>query len=412
MIMAVRKYGAENKRMRRKTNILIINGGPFDLSIPGVSRFYYLHKSLKKYFKSTFMLNFGNLETKKKKIDGVFFYESKKDIVNISLISKISKLFYYILSGLKTINFINENRINYCIIRSPILVFFIPYFKFRHIKIILDFHGYNYKVFPDRIFYRISEPFLTLCSDYILVVSEGVKTQLSEKNKQKVLNFPNGVDTKSFNRNLSETEREMMSNKYYIPENKKLVGFVGHNANWFRIEDLLKCAEYINSESHILIIGSGFNSFIKKYRKSNITFTGLISYEDVTKLVKLIKICVIPYNVEWWESNIYDYYYSRKMFEYLATGKPIIAADVKGRAIILKINENVLLYEPSNYRELANKIIFLLENEDIAIKMGENNKKLAGNFDWEQLLVNSGLIEVLEGTGNCRESAVKEHKMK
>lgn len=385
--------------MKGKANILILNPGPFDLSIAGVSRFYYLHKALRNHFESTFMLNFGEFETRENFLDNIYIYnyQFRKEIVNIPLISKILKFFYYIFFGLKTINFINKNRINYCIIRSPLLVFFIPYFKFRRIKIILDFHGYNYKVYPNKIFYRIFEPFLTWYSDYILVVSEGVKTLLSEKNKKKVLNFPNGVDTKSFSDNLSETERKIILNKYCIPKNKKLMGFVGHNANWFRIEDLLKCAEYTNPDSHILIIGEGFNSFAKKYKKSNITFTGPISHEDAIKLVKSIKICVIPYNAEWWESNIYDYYRSRKMFENLAAGKPIVAADVKGRATFLKINENVLLYEPSNYRELANKINFLLENEDIAIKMGENNKKLAENFDWEQLLVNSGLMEVLKG---------------
>ena len=382
--------------MKGKANILIINPSPFDLSNAGVSRFYYLHKSLKKYFESTFMLNFGNLEKEEKFLDDIHIYKFKKKILNIPLISKILKFFYYIFFGLKTINFINKNHINYCIIRAPILVFFIPYLKFRHIKIILDFHGYNYKVYPNKIFYRLFEPFLTWYSDYILLVSEGLKTLLSEKNKKKILNFPNGVDTKSFSNNLSETEREIILNKYCIPENKKLVGFIGYNANWFRIEDLLKCAEYINLDSHILIIGGGFNSFRKEYKKSDLTFTGPISHEDVIKLVKLIEICVIPYNVEWWESNIPDYYRSRKMFEYLAAGKPIIIADVKGKANLLKINENVLLYEPSNYRELANKINFLLENEDIAIKMGESNKKLAEKFDWGQLLVNSGLIEVLK----------------
>ena len=382
--------------MKGKANILILNPSPFDLSIAGASRFYHLHKALRNHFESTFMLNFGEFETRENFLDNIYSYQFRKEIVNIPLISKILKFFYYIFFGLKTINFINKNRINYCIIRSPVLVFFIPYFKFRGIKIILDFHGYNYKYFPNKIFYRISEPFLAWYSDYILVVSEGLKTQLSEKNKKKMLNFPNGVDTKSFSNNLSETEREMILNKYCIPQNKKLVGFVGQNSIEFKIEDLLKCAEYINSDSHILIVGGGFNSFVKKYKKSNITFTGPISHEDVIKLVKLIKICVITYNAEWWPSKIDDYYRARKMFEYIAAGKPIVIADIKGRANFLKINENVLLYEPSNYRELANKINFLLENEDIAIKMGENNKKLAENFDWEQLLVNSGLMEVLK----------------
>lgn len=395
--MEARIFGGENNYMKGKTNILILNPGPFDLSIPGVSRFYYLHNSLKKYFKSVFMLNFGDFVTREKILDdNIYIYNFKKEIVNIPLIAKVLFFFYYIFFGLKTINFINKNRINYCIIRSPLLVFFIPYFKFRGIKIILDFHGYNYKYFPNKIFYRISEPFLTWHSDYILVVSEGVKTQLSEKNKKKILNFPNGVDTKSFSNNLSETEREIILNKYRIPENKKLVGFVGHNSIEFRIDDLLKCAEYINFDSHILIIGRGFNSFRNEYKKPNITFTGPISYEDAIKLVKLITICVIPYNAEWWPSKIYDYYRARKMFEYLVAGKPIIITDIKGRAKILKINENVLLYEPSNYRELANRMNFLLENDDIAIKMGESNKKLAEKFDWEQLLLNSGLIEVLK----------------
>jgi glycosyltransferase involved in cell wall biosynthesis len=67
----------------------------------------------------------------------------------------------------------------------------------------------------------------------------------------------------------------------------------------------------------------------------------------------------------------------------MAVGKPIIATPVGGIPEVIKDGENGLLVEP-DAKKIAGKIEFLLENPQIAKKLGENAKRTAEKFTWEK----------------------------
>ena len=69
-----------------------------------------------------------------------------------------------------------------------------------------------------------------------------------------------------------------------------------------------------------------------------------------------------------------------KVLEYMASSLPVIAMKKTLPDDVL-INENNG-YFIENEDELASKIIFLLENNEIRTKMGQTSKDMVSKFDW------------------------------
>jgi glycosyltransferase involved in cell wall biosynthesis len=59
----------------------------------------------------------------------------------------------------------------------------------------------------------------------------------------------------------------------------------------------------------------------------------------------------------------------------MSAGKALIVPDMAGLGSLVKKDETGLLYKPGNVADLAEKIQRLVNNPELAIKMGENAKK-------------------------------------
>jgi glycosyltransferase involved in cell wall biosynthesis len=66
--------------------------------------------------------------------------------------------------------------------------------------------------------------------------------------------------------------------------------------------------------------------------------------------------------------------------------KPVIATNVGGIPELIKDGETGFLVEKGNHKQIIEKISFLLENPEIAGKMGIAGKKfIEENFSWEKI---------------------------
>lgn len=61
----------------------------------------------------------------------------------------------------------------------------------------------------------------------------------------------------------------------------------------------------------------------------------------------------------------------------MKVGKPVIGARSGGTMELIRDGFNGFLYTPGNYKELAEKIQYLYENDDHAQRMGENGYQWA-----------------------------------
>ncbi len=124
----------------------------------------------------------------------------------------------------------------------------------------------------------------------------------------------------------------------------------------------------IRNDVTFLAIGNGIN--FKKIKesakgKSRIIFTGKQS--DVESIINICDIGVLA---------TYTEGISNVIIEYMVMSKPVIASEGGGTSEIVKNNQTGLLVKPRSTKELYEKIIFLLDNQKIAIEMGKMGKKV------------------------------------
>ena len=72
------------------------------------------------------------------------------------------------------------------------------------------------------------------------------------------------------------------------------------------------------------------------------------------------------------------------LIEAFASGLPVVSTQVGGIPDLVG-EETALLVEAGNYREMAEKILRLLENPDLARNLIMSGRRLSENFSWDRI---------------------------
>jgi glycosyltransferase involved in cell wall biosynthesis len=218
-----------------------------------------------------------------------------------------------------------------------------------------------------------------------VVLNEPLKEKLVKKGipEEKLEVIPNGVNVEDFN--VGEEEVERVRRKYGLEG--VVVMFAGTITPRKGVLELMKAAELLNHRDVLfLVVGNldldrEYARKVVEYAKDkgiNAKFTGFVPYEDLKALYSACDVFVLP-SFEEGQGVV--------LLEAMASGKPLIGSKVGGIPMQIKEGWNGFLVEPGNIKELAEKIQYLLENEEERKKMGKNSKKLAEEeFSWEKIV--------------------------
>lgn len=185
-----------------------------------------------------------------------------------------------------------------------------------------------------------------------------------------------GVDPNSFRENkLGIKDRYNASN---------LITFIGRKEEYKGIETILKALRLLVKpipNLRFLCIGpetSYSRELWKKLPKSisdNVIIKQSVSEEEKNAILSETDIFVMPSTAE----SFGIVYIEAWMY-----GKPVIGARSGAISDVIAEYEDGFLIEPGNYVELAVKIRYLLENEDIASEFGEKGKmKVLDKYTWD-----------------------------
>lgn len=288
-----------------------------------------------------------------------------------------------------------NTRINRIIARGYALAPLLLLLKLWRKYLIYDCHGYAYKeqiIQGRRTRAMTTRPFDWLAlklADCVISIREELREDFSADVQGKTIILPNGVDLEAF----AVPESDNILAKYHLPLNKKLVGFIGNWEPWLAFEDILDSAKYFDDSIKVLIIGAGKRLEEYKDAYPSILFTGVVPHRDAVALLKKTDVCLCPYSTHLIAKNK-SY---RKVLEYLAAGKPIVASNAEAREKFLKAGENALLYQAGAPQDLAEKVKAILSDTKLSAKMSRNNLKLANEFSWGEVINRSGLIKILQG---------------
>ena len=199
----------------------------------------------------------------------------------------------------------------------------------------------------------------------------------------KILIASDGADLDDFK--IGETKEECRK-KLNLPLNKKLVLYTGHLYKWKRVETLALASRFLNEDILIVIVGgikwylSDFKNFVKRNKLKNVLILGFQEYPKIPYFLRAADCLVLTGTQKSKTSE--EYTSPMKMFEYMASKKPIIASDLPSFREVLDEN-NAIFVEPDNPQKLAEGIKKALNNSEFSQKVSEQAHKDGQRYTWD-----------------------------
>ena len=237
----------------------------------------------------------------------------------------------------------------------------------------------------------------------IVAISDGLKEDLVKLGikDSNIRVARDGVDLDEFNVTITKEEAK---NKIYsnMPQEffgrKKIAVYVGHFYNWkgVNLNMFSEIARYIceKNPDFIISIFGGTDKDLKTFRNelqelkkthSNLApmiyLGGRVFHRDIPYVLKTADCAILTGN----ESEIISAKYTSplKMFEYMASGCPIVAQDLPSFREVLN-NSNSFLVEPSNAKALADQIALIFDDNNPEMVKEKTARALKASEDVQQ----------------------------
>jgi glycosyltransferase involved in cell wall biosynthesis len=232
-------------------------------------------------------------------------------------------------------------------------------------------------------FYSALDLFTLGRCDRVIAVSESTAHVLRSKmnNGGNLEIVPNTLDPKFYE--IKKGSRRL-KDKLGIESSSKVVGYLGRFSEEKGLRYLVGAMPAVLREvpnCHLLLVGGGpLEGFLRRQCDSlgvshKVHFLNEIDY--VRGFYESIDLFVLPSLTEGMPMVLLEAQYF---------GLPVIVSRVGGVPEIITPGENGLLVDPGDSTELAHNVIRLLENELLAQRMGEaNRRRYSGNTllrDW------------------------------
>ena len=225
----------------------------------------------------------------------------------------------------------------------------------------------------------------------LLVITSALKEAL-EKEQQVNLDqdwlqvAPNGIDLRQYSQVISTEEARQSLHL----EQKFTAVFTGHFYAGRGIELLFGLAQSL-PQVNFLWVG-GTESLVESWQQrlnvagvKNVTLTGFVPQQQIPVYQSAGDVLLMPYGVQIAGSsggNSADICSPMKMFDYLATGRPIISSDLPVIQEVLS-EENAIFCPPKDIQAWADAINALRENPERCRAMGNHARQTALRYTWQ-----------------------------
>jgi len=208
-----------------------------------------------------------------------------------------------------------------------------------------------------------------------------VENGINEKN---IIVSPDAVDLSNYNDEKSKVSVKSIEGNYVF-------GYVGALKTMGMdkgINDSLEALKSLPDNFRFLIIG-GEVPDVEYYKKiademgviKKTIFIGKVPHNLVSEYMKLCDCLVAPFP----ESEHYSYYMSPlKIFEYMASKKPIITTNLPSLREVLSNGENAVLISPGSQKELSDTILMLSRDKDFSNKISNKAyQDVTNKYTWD-----------------------------
>ena len=223
-------------------------------------------------------------------------------------------------------------------------------------------------------------------TDLIIMTDDGtqgdkVLNNLNQ-NMEKVKFWKNGVDIY----HTPDFDKKNILKKYNIPNDRFIIVSVSRLANWKRVDRTIKALYEVIKEKtdfHFIVVGGGpekttLEELTKKLSlNDHITFTGALEHQFAQEITKCADLFISMYDL----SNV-----GNPLLETLKIGKPIITLNNGDTSRVITNGYNGILLNTSEINLLSEKILEIINDKDLRLRLSENAKIYASKelWTWEE----------------------------
>ena len=214
-------------------------------------------------------------------------------------------------------------------------------------------------------------------ADAVLALTENMKRELQKIYSREISVVPNGINLEGFGTSLRNRK----------DENPKTILFVGRLHPVKGIQYLIEAMAIVHKEMpeiKLIIVGDGserlkLTELVEKLDLNNcVHFSGKAPQEKIPDIMFQADVFVLPSLSE--SFGIVN-------IEAMAAGLPIIATNVGGIPDIVEEGVNGYLVNPKRPDDIADRILMLMQNDEMRERISCNNKEKAEMFSWDIVTV-------------------------
>jgi glycosyltransferase involved in cell wall biosynthesis len=204
-------------------------------------------------------------------------------------------------------------------------------------------------------------------TDRIVAVSQGVKDSLVELGLKAahIDVIHNGLDPKKMEI-IDLSNQQILRQKHQIPDDHKVIGCISRFKDQIQIVEAL---QYITIPCTLILVGveegqiEEIPDFILPHR---VICTGMIDNEAALQYYTLFDVKVLASSMEG---------LSQSLLEAMSLGIPVIATNASGNPDLVQHDENGLLFESGDTRQLGEQIQEVLMDKELSNRLAKAGQR-------------------------------------
>lgn len=243
---------------------------------------------------------------------------------------------------------------------------------FFNLPLFSEMHGAKLRTPAQRILFR------RVCG--IIAINKIIVKELKERFPRSRTHYivePNGIDLSEF----IDIDKRDARTRLGLPQDIPIALYLGRFFDWKGLEILPQAATQTPSVRWQLVGGSAedFKKLVKGPLPANFFFAGGCPYNERTLWFAAADALIVLGTAR--DIQSYRYTSPMRLFEYLATGRPIIASHTPAIREIVS-EKQVLFYEPDNVQDLARVVQYAVTHSAELASRIEAAKRMATASSW------------------------------
>jgi len=199
--------------------------------------------------------------------------------------------------------------------------------------------------------------------------------------RDKIFIVPNYINVDSFDQNVIKTKIDKKEDEIFLFYSG---GFDRHRG----LETLIHAMKHIqpiNPKIKLHLVGSGrtesdLREKVDRLNLNNVTFHGWQQERAIPSFIEAIDIGIVPHL----KNAHTDSTIPHKLFQYLYKQKPVVVSNCNPLKRLVEEMHSGLVFESCNDKDLAEKILSLVENPELQLIMSKNGyDSIIKKYNWK-----------------------------